>query len=227
MLISGANGAGKTSFARQLLPFLHIGVNFLNVDEIQRLACPPLSPIAAAREFVARLARAESACANFAVKPPWRRRHTPDESGVGNPLDITSFCTSLRFHPPISPSRGSHGASRPAAMTFPRRTFDVDSHVAASCSSRYTNLWFLSTFTGSVTIMASNFDNTDATPDERDMLALVFEAARRTNWDALHGPRHLRAGKYFVEGEHPLETSAPQHGNEARRPADGAPAGGG
>ena len=30
-------------------------------------------------------------------------------------------------------------------------------------------------------------------------LEVLLEAARRANWDAIHGPRHLRAGRFRVE----------------------------
>lgn len=36
ILVAGANGAGKTTFARQFLPTLYPGAVFLNADEIQR-----------------------------------------------------------------------------------------------------------------------------------------------------------------------------------------------
>ena len=49
--------------------------------------------------------------------------------------------------------------------------------------------------------MASGFPSDDAIPDEKEMLELALEAARRANWDAVHGPRHLRAGRYLVLGE--------------------------
>jgi hypothetical protein len=31
----------------------------------------------------------------------------------------------------------------------------------------------------------------------------LLEAARRANWDALHGPRHLRSGKFHPEEDVP------------------------
>lgn len=68
ILICGANGAGKTTFARQLLPMSHRGVEFLNVDEIQHSCRPPLSQVAAAREFLMRLAKAERKLESFALE---------------------------------------------------------------------------------------------------------------------------------------------------------------
>ena len=36
-------------------------------------------------------------------------------------------------------------------------------------------------------------------PNGRDrMVELLQEAARRANWDAQHGPQHLRTGRFFI-----------------------------
>jgi len=68
IIVAGANGSGKTTFARQLLPVLHPGVPFLNADEI-RLEAPEFSgPVAASRELLQRLAAAEQARRSFAVE---------------------------------------------------------------------------------------------------------------------------------------------------------------
>lgn len=52
ILIAGANGSGKTTFARQVLPMLHAGVAFINADEIQRQGGEFEGAVAAAREFL-------------------------------------------------------------------------------------------------------------------------------------------------------------------------------
>jgi predicted ABC-type ATPase len=46
--------------------------------------------------------------------------------------------------------------------------------------------------------------------DERILkLEVLLEAARRANWDALHGPRHLRAGRFRSRpSEHPHADAA-------------------
>jgi predicted ABC-type ATPase len=68
VIVSGANGAGKTTFARQFLPLLHPGVPFLNADEI-RLESPAFrAPVAASRELLRRLDGAERARQSFAVE---------------------------------------------------------------------------------------------------------------------------------------------------------------
>lgn len=41
--------------------------------------------------------------------------------------------------------------------------------------------------------------------EERDLL---LEAARRANWDALHGPEHLRRGEFNPS---PVHTSVPEN----------------
>lgn len=68
ILICGANGAGKTTFARQLLPLRYRGIDFLNVDEIQRSTSPPLSQVAAARVFLKRLVEMERNRQSFALE---------------------------------------------------------------------------------------------------------------------------------------------------------------
>lgn len=67
ILIAGANGSGKTTFARQVLPLLHPGVLFLNADEI-RLEPRFQSDVAATRELLRRLSVARSNRQPFAVE---------------------------------------------------------------------------------------------------------------------------------------------------------------
>jgi predicted ABC-type ATPase len=59
VVIAGANGAGKTTFARELLPALYPEVEFLNVDEVQTERSIFAHPVAAGREVLRRLADAE------------------------------------------------------------------------------------------------------------------------------------------------------------------------
>lgn len=33
-------------------------------------------------------------------------------------------------------------------------------------------------------------------PPDKELLEILLEAARRANWDAQHGPRHLRTGRF-------------------------------
>jgi predicted ABC-type ATPase len=68
ILIAGANGSGKTTFARQVLPLLHPAVPFLNADEIRHEDPRFQSDLAATRELLRRLQVAESAGNSFAVE---------------------------------------------------------------------------------------------------------------------------------------------------------------
>jgi predicted ABC-type ATPase len=68
ILIAGANGSGKTTFARQVLPLLHPAVPFLNADEIRHEEPRFQSDVAAARELLRRLELAELSRQSFAVE---------------------------------------------------------------------------------------------------------------------------------------------------------------
>jgi predicted ABC-type ATPase len=68
VVIAGANGAGKTTFARQLLPVLYPDVVFLNVDEVQREDPAFAHPVAAGREILRRLQETERSRASFALE---------------------------------------------------------------------------------------------------------------------------------------------------------------
>lgn len=57
ILIAGANGSGKTTFARQVLPLLHPEASFINADEIQRQGGEFTSDLAASRIYLPRIAR--------------------------------------------------------------------------------------------------------------------------------------------------------------------------
>lgn len=68
ILIAGANGAGKTTFARQLLPLQHPNAVFLNTDEIQRESQVYSHTISAGKEFLRRLAALENNHKSFAIE---------------------------------------------------------------------------------------------------------------------------------------------------------------
>ena len=68
ILISGANGAGKTTFARQYLHVRYPDMQFLNADEIQRESDRFRHPFAAGRELILRLGQLEVARRSFAVE---------------------------------------------------------------------------------------------------------------------------------------------------------------
>ena len=65
VLIGGANGAGKTTFARELVPLAFPQARFLNADEIAREGYAPLG---AGRELLRRLADAVAARNDFVLE---------------------------------------------------------------------------------------------------------------------------------------------------------------
>lgn len=68
IVIAGANGAGKTTFARELLPALYPDVEFLNLDEVQAEGPPFTHPVSAARELLRRLDDRERHRDSFALE---------------------------------------------------------------------------------------------------------------------------------------------------------------
>ena len=68
ILIAGANGAGKTTFARAVLRVRHPGAVFLNADEIQRENSAFSHPVAAGRELLRRLGELEQRRKSLAVE---------------------------------------------------------------------------------------------------------------------------------------------------------------
>lgn len=68
ILIAGANGAGKTTFARQFLRVRYPAATFLNADEIQREGPAFAHPVAAGRELLRRLDEFASLGKTFAVE---------------------------------------------------------------------------------------------------------------------------------------------------------------
>lgn len=61
----------------------------------------------------------------------------------------------------------------------------------------YTSPWYPSGITGEPTSTEFTLSQPNETDPDWKLQALL-EAARRANWDAMHGPRHLRSGRFFV-----------------------------
>ena len=68
VLIAGANGAGKTTFARHYVPRFFPNAEFLNADEIQREGGALASPLSAGRELIRRLENATSLKKDFVIE---------------------------------------------------------------------------------------------------------------------------------------------------------------
>ena len=75
----------------------------------------------------------------------------------------------------------------------------------------------LSVIIGSATTKDFALASTRKDEQMSSKLEVLLEAARRANWDALHGPRHLRAGRF--RSEFPRDTS---RGAAQQDVADGA-----
>lgn len=77
VLIAGANGAGKTTFAREVLHVRYPRASFLNADEIQREGRELAHPVAAGRELIRRLGELVDQRLTFAVETVGSRSYVP------------------------------------------------------------------------------------------------------------------------------------------------------
>lgn len=68
VIIAGANGAGKTTFAREFVPMRFPDAQFINADEISRESDSLSSPVAAGREMLVRLRAAVEQRKDFAIE---------------------------------------------------------------------------------------------------------------------------------------------------------------
>ena len=65
-----------------------------------------------------------------------------------------------------------------------------------SCSRRPISRWWGGGTIGTATQEGSALSNDPKVHDADEELAILLEAARRANWDALQGPPHLRSGRF-------------------------------
>ena len=204
IVIAGANGAGKTTFARELLPALHPGVDFLNVDEVQTEAATFAHPVAAGRELLRRLDEKE------------RRR---DSFAIETTLSSTMYARRMRSWKTWGYRLSLHFIELPSEDFAVRRVamrVAAGGHSVPEKGAGITEVWLSSSsFTspsstsgiiGSATMKDSALANTTIDDPSSPKLEVLLEAARRANWDALHGPLHLRAGRFrSVPGGHGRE----------------------
>jgi predicted ABC-type ATPase len=149
ILIAGANGSGKTTFARQVLPLLHPAVPFLNADEIRHEDPRFQSDVAATRELLRRLQVAESSGNSFAGETTLSSR-----SYVAKVRHWTASGYRVVLHfiaVPSSDFAVQRVATRVAmgATASRNKTFVDGSNVAAGCLMRYTGSRYPSGISGS------------------------------------------------------------------------------
>lgn len=94
ILIAGANGAGKTTFARQFLRVRYPGAKFLNADEIQREGAGFAHPVAAGRELLRRPTSSQVSARRSQSRRPCPVAATSSDCEVGPVLATRPACTS-------------------------------------------------------------------------------------------------------------------------------------
>jgi hypothetical protein len=112
IVIAGANGAGKTTFARQFIPVAYPDAEFLNADEIQREGAPFAHRVSAGKEFLRRLSALERRRESFAVEITMSSRMYVKRLRRWN---VLGYRTSLHFIRTVVGRRSCearHGACR-------------------------------------------------------------------------------------------------------------------
>jgi predicted ABC-type ATPase len=199
ILIAGPNCAGKTTFARHVLRVWYRRTAFLNADEIQHEASRFGHPIAAGREVLNRIQRVEAEGASFAVESTLsstlyvRRLSKWSHLGYRTTLHFIELPSADYAIERVARrvDAGGHAIPEPEL----RRRFERGLRRFHTVYKPLPDRWYdwLSD-EGGLHLVDQN--ETDA--DQQGLEALL-EAARRATWDALHGHRHLRSGRFRPE----------------------------
>lgn len=141
--------------------------------------------------------------------------------GVGTGRRSTAFSYRLR------PTRWSvsRDVSPLAAIPFRRWTSGGGSIGGCGCLRPSSNPCRTGGIIGSTTI--EDYDLSTLTRGEADdqELETLLEAARRATWDALHGPRFIRSGRFLLFPEDSQVHSASAAGTSAAAQQGDAPDG--
>lgn len=141
VLIAGANGAGKTTFARQILRLRFQSAEFLNADEIQREHERYSHPMAAGRELLRRLSLLESQGLSLLWRRHSRRKFVSGALRDGEPLDFERLSISSSCLRRTLPSSESKLGSGQADTRYRKWIFGGDS-IVGCISSRWSTKGF-------------------------------------------------------------------------------------
>ena len=89
--------------------------------------------------------------------------------------------------------------SRPVATECPKRTLGPALSEASGSSIRHSSHFPIVGTIGSAMRKEYALSTKPRTEADEEELEALLEAARRATWDALHGPRHLRSGRFHPE----------------------------
>ena len=91
--------------------------------------------------------------------------------------------------------------STPAGIVYPKRTFGGASSEAWTYFPGCSKLFQTDGIIGSAMMEDCTLSTKPRSEADAEELAALLEAARRATWDALHGPRHLRSGRFNPQPE--------------------------
>ena len=99
---------------------------------------------------------------------------------------------------------------------YPTLTSGDASDGAWRCSGAYSSAFLTDGIIGQAMKEAFALSTKPQSETDEQELEILLEAARRANWDALNGPRHLRSGRFNPEPE-PDPKSDGDEGERAER----------
>src|SRR5690349_20084164 len=111
----------------------------------------------------------------------------------------------------MSPPGGRRAIERPCTSSSSHRTITRCAGSGFEWLRATSGIIGLATTEGFA--LSSNTE-TELSPEKK--LEILLEAARRANWDAQHGPPHLRSGRYWFPDTH---VQASQAASAAAKPA--------
>jgi len=134
-------------------------------------------------------------------RPPCRRDSTHDGSRNGPGWDTEPRCTSSSFRRKSTRLPAWLRALLLGAMAYRTPTSGAVSDGAWRCSGEYSSAFPTDGTIGKAMKEAFALSTKPRSENDDQDLEILLEAARRANWDALHGPRHLRSGRFNPEPE--------------------------
>lgn len=152
-IISGCNGAGKTTASLTVLPETLQCTEFVNSDAIAK-GLSPLNPesaqVAACRLMISRIKNTLATNPILQSKPPWLQRATTVSSSRRKKLATTCICYISGCKAPNLPSSASPSVSKMAGITSRKQSSAAVITQASATFSKCIALWWTTLYSSTI-----------------------------------------------------------------------------